>query len=222
MRTFSNQVGGYTLLSDIVTQELGLTGSAVYGVVWRHCQMKERLCKKSAQGIGQILGLNERTVRKWLKRLVEQGYLRKTQSSPNHYVTTDKVEKRLELRAKLAADSPERDSEPTAKAGTRVRPERTLNPANPESESAKETHEETHEETIVGAAAPPPQKPHQEMFATLICACRWDINFLSKKRRAQLNRASKQLRDQAIRPAPVPAAVAFVWLRTCDIMGPDL
>jgi hypothetical protein len=143
------------------------------------------------------LRLNERTVHKWLKDLVKQGYLHKTKSFPNHYVVTGKV------KARLAAGSPESDSEPTAKPGTRFRPDRNLNPANPESESDKETHEKTLEETIVGAGAPTPKKPHQEMFETLLRACRWELNFLTEDRRGQLNKVGKQLRDQGINPAEV-------------------
>jgi hypothetical protein len=56
-----------------------------------------------------------------------------------------------------------------------------------------------------GAGAPASQKAHQELFETLVRACRWELNFLSEKRRSQLNRVSQQLREQEITPAQVEA-----------------
>jgi hypothetical protein len=118
-------------------QEVDLIGAAVYGVVWRYCQMKAGVCAKSVGGIAHLLGLSERTVRERLKRLVEQGYLRKTSQAggANHYTLTDKP------KANLAADTPAADTGLTDQPGARFHPPRHLTPDTPAPDADQEAHE---------------------------------------------------------------------------------
>ena len=98
---------------------------------------------------------------------------------------------------------PESPESPETTPDSRVRPPRNLMPSSPAAESATETHNKTPQETKAGTGGPAPPNAHQAMFATLARACRWEIKFLTKKRRGQLNNISKQLREQAITPAQV-------------------
>ncbi len=57
MKTDLKDVGGWTPLIDSLIVILGkddnprygLVGAAVYGVVWRHCQMKDGICRTSQE-----------------------------------------------------------------------------------------------------------------------------------------------------------------------------
>jgi DNA-binding MarR family transcriptional regulator len=67
--------GGWTPLVDGLTQDVGLLTAAVYGVVWRYCQMEERVCTASLDTIGRHLNIDRATVQRHLKKLCAAGYL---------------------------------------------------------------------------------------------------------------------------------------------------
>ena len=81
---------GFSPIFDDVVREVGLVGAAVFGCVWRHEQMHDHVCKAAVGTMGKLLGLNERTVRRHLKDLVERGMIYyvqyATQQKPAHYL----------------------------------------------------------------------------------------------------------------------------------------
>ena len=87
---------GFTPLVDSLSQELGLIKSAIYGVVWRYCQMNSKTCYASQKTIADRLGIKRETVNRNLKPLLTGGYIRCIASSvrhePNVYIVTNKVE----------------------------------------------------------------------------------------------------------------------------------
>lgn len=84
------QQDGFTPVYDSVAREYGLVGAAVYGVVHRHCLMRDGDCHCSLDTMAYLLGVTESTARRWLRRLEADGWIRQTQAStprvPAHYV----------------------------------------------------------------------------------------------------------------------------------------
>jgi len=78
MKTILKKVGGWTPMIDqlVLNPKYGAKGAAVFGVVWRHCQMKDGVCKASLDRMGELIEISTRaTIIKYLKRLVKDGYL---------------------------------------------------------------------------------------------------------------------------------------------------
>jgi len=73
--TFLSQVRGFTPVIDALVEEVGLIPAAIYGVVWRYCQMSDGVCQATLEHIGAKVGLARRTVIRHLGKLVELGYL---------------------------------------------------------------------------------------------------------------------------------------------------
>ena len=65
----------FTPMFDDITQNIGPLASAIFGVVWRYCQMKEETCWASLGTIAQRSGTSAPTVAKYLEVLVDADYL---------------------------------------------------------------------------------------------------------------------------------------------------
>lgn len=71
----------YTPLLDSLVDEFGITTAAVFGRVWRYCQMERGYCHAEQERIADELNISRRTVWGALKVLVREGYL--TDATPN-------------------------------------------------------------------------------------------------------------------------------------------
>lgn len=58
-----------------LAQVVGLVCAAVYGVVWRKCQLKDALCDASLTTLGKEIGVDRATALRNIKTLCELGYL---------------------------------------------------------------------------------------------------------------------------------------------------
>ena len=65
----------FTMIYDLVAKEWGLVTAAVYGVVHRHCLMREGVCRASTRRLGELVGLNHNTVQRELWWLCELGFI---------------------------------------------------------------------------------------------------------------------------------------------------
>jgi hypothetical protein len=65
----------FTPIFDEVCQHAGLVSAAVYGVVWRYCQMSEHVCYATLANIGLQAGVNRRTAVRSLAALEQQGWI---------------------------------------------------------------------------------------------------------------------------------------------------
>jgi hypothetical protein len=65
----------FTPIFDEVCQHTGLIPAAVYGVVWRCCQMSDHVCYASLETIGLQAGVSKRTVIRALVVLEEQAWI---------------------------------------------------------------------------------------------------------------------------------------------------
>lgn len=73
--SFLTEVKGFTPIIDALAQETSLTTAAVYGVVWRYCQMDDRICRASVETIAERIGVSRKTAERHLTILVDLGYL---------------------------------------------------------------------------------------------------------------------------------------------------
>lgn len=112
-RTVPAEMSGFAPLFDIVTQKHGLIVSAVFGEVWRFCQMKTGKCNASQSTIAQLLGLSRQTVIKALDILVSEKYLfeQKNPGRPSDFYTTGKAGMRVKVEAFPADHDTEAGSE---------------------------------------------------------------------------------------------------------------
>lgn len=94
-KTILATVDGFTPIIDTVVQDVGLMAAAVFGKVWRYCQMQDGVCKASQERIAEELGITRKTVNNYLSTLVEAGYLIDTTpealGTPHIYADTGKA-----------------------------------------------------------------------------------------------------------------------------------
>lgn len=95
MSTILTEVKGFTPLIDALVDDVGLIQAAVYGKVWRYCQMKDGVCSASQETIAKELKVSRATVLRHLKELCKKGYLRDTtpnvRNRPHVYADTGKA-----------------------------------------------------------------------------------------------------------------------------------
>ncbi len=113
MKTELKKVGGWTPMIDslVLDPKYGLKGAAVFGVVWRHCQMRDGVCNASLDRMGELVGIKTRdTIIKYLKRLVKDGYLIDTtpgiKNIPHTYKDAGKLNMAISLEIEPSNQQP--------------------------------------------------------------------------------------------------------------------
>lgn len=71
----AERADGFTPLFDDVTRKVGIGAAAVYGCVWRHCQMRHGTCHASMETMSGLLSVSKRTVQKHLDKLEQCGMI---------------------------------------------------------------------------------------------------------------------------------------------------
>lgn len=66
----------FTILFDDVVAEVGLAAGAVYGVIWRYCQRRDKECYASQETLASHLHISRQTLNKHLGKLVEAGFVK--------------------------------------------------------------------------------------------------------------------------------------------------
>jgi len=87
-------VDGFTPCIDAIVKEYGLVTAAVFGVIWRYCQMEDDTCWASHETIGEKIGLTRQAIGEHAAKLVKSGYLEIIESDPGstiHYRDTGKA-----------------------------------------------------------------------------------------------------------------------------------
>ena len=74
-RTILTKCNGFTPLIDAMVRKYGLVTAAVFGRVWRYCQLDNAVCSASLETIAAELGLNRRTIMRHIDILVRDGFL---------------------------------------------------------------------------------------------------------------------------------------------------
>ena len=92
---------GFTPLIDALVQSFGITEAAVFGRMWRYCQMADGRCRAAQQTIADELNISVSTVYRSIKFLCEAGYLEDTtpdlKNRPHIYADTGKAMLSVEL-----------------------------------------------------------------------------------------------------------------------------
>ncbi|MCH8093254.1 MAG: helix-turn-helix domain-containing protein [Chloroflexi bacterium] len=65
----------HTRIFDELIPEFGLVGAAVYGVVWRYCQMRDGSCHATHETLSNELGIGQSTVRRYINELRDAQYI---------------------------------------------------------------------------------------------------------------------------------------------------
>jgi DNA-binding MarR family transcriptional regulator len=95
MSKFLSEVKGFTPVIDVLAQELGLMCAVVYGVVWRYCQMENRVCTASLEKIAKRASISRSTAKRHIKELCKAGYLKDltpdVRNHPHTYADAGKV-----------------------------------------------------------------------------------------------------------------------------------
>lgn len=116
-KTILADVSGFTPVIDRMAMEHGLVYAAVFGRMWRFCQMEDGVCKASLDKIANGLHIDKATVMRYADRLVEDGYLKDLtpdrRNAPHIYADTGKASIRVGIGATVAGCNAEVDDNET-------------------------------------------------------------------------------------------------------------
>lgn len=94
-KTILAKVDGFTPLIDALVAQCGVIRAAVFGKVWRYCQMENGVCEASQERIAKELGLSRVTVNQHIDKLCQDGYLKDITPDlvgmPHKYADTGKA-----------------------------------------------------------------------------------------------------------------------------------
>ena len=100
-KTVLAQVDGFTPIIDSVAADVGIIGAAIFGRMWRYCQMENGVCHAALGTIASELHLSIRTVIRYSDLLVERGYLKDMtpdlRNEPHTYADTGKAAIRIDV-----------------------------------------------------------------------------------------------------------------------------
>jgi hypothetical protein len=102
-KTILTETDGFTPLIDSIVDAFGITGAAIFGMVWRYCQMKDGVCKANQETIADRLCLKRETVNRYLAKFVTAGFLQDLtpllRNRPHIYRDTGKASLRVAILA---------------------------------------------------------------------------------------------------------------------------
>lgn len=94
-RTILTKVDGFTPLPDLLVIKYGVMTAAVWGRVWRYCQMGDGICRASIETIAGGIGVSRMSVIRHIEILVQDGFLKDTtpnlRNRPHIYADTGKA-----------------------------------------------------------------------------------------------------------------------------------
>ena len=96
-----SKIKGFTPLPDSIAETHGLMRAAVFGKVWRYCQMRDGVCKASLETIADGLGIDRSTVSRHIEALCQDKYLKDLtpllKNKPHVYSDTRKMKFTINL-----------------------------------------------------------------------------------------------------------------------------
>ncbi len=188
---------GFTPVIDVVVKDVGLVQAAVFGAVWRYCQMKDRTCTASLEKIGGRVELSSRTVLRHIKELCDRGYLTDLtpglRNQPHTYADTGRAALQVVLQAGFTPDLGATESH------SRYDRESHLGMTESQLKKPIKKGGAKKDSEPDGSATP---APSETLFTALAEVCQIDIdkNMITVKQRGQLNAESKRLRKAGIDP----------------------
>lgn len=71
----SKEYAPFTPSFDVIAKEVGTIGALTFGVIWRHCQMRNGLCYASKATLSELTEISRSTIKRYLAELVEHGLI---------------------------------------------------------------------------------------------------------------------------------------------------
>lgn len=188
MATFLAEIKGFTPVIDVVVKDAGLIEAAVYGVVWRYCQMNDGVCNASIETLAEHTGLSTRTIMRHLERLEETGYIQDTtpdlRNRPHVYRDVGKVK----ILGMVEAGMTESHTSDGGMTESHSRYDRESHPGMTESHLKKhDTIEENIQETFVETES----VSGNAHFVALAKVCKIDLAMATKTQKNQIGQSAK-------------------------------
>ena len=156
-KTILADLDGFTPVIDELAQEYGLVRAAVFGMIWRYCQMKDGVCYASLGKLSESLGVSLASVQRHAAELVKDGYLNDLtpglRNKPHTYQDTGKAGIKIKVSA-LQSEKPASHSE------------KPLLTESNEDSIKKDSKREDKKEP---RAQKPRERPEERAFQTLFC-----------------------------------------------------
>jgi len=201
MSIILSEVKGFTPVIDVVAKELGFITAGVYGLVWRHCQMSNHICRASVETLASMLDISPNTIRRHLKKLVDAGYIIDTtpgrHNAPHVYKDAGKVKIEGLIQAKEVTQREQPIADDEAEVTQREQPvTQREQPRLPrESREDTETMKDSIHVTSDGRA----------WFLSMASLCVVDLKVATKAQTGNLGQSSKKLKDAGVTPEQIDA-----------------
>ena len=152
-KTILADVSGFTPIIDQLAEQYGLMRAAIFGRIWRFCQMEDGVCRASLDTIASSLGIDKATVMRHASELVKDGYLKDLtpdlRNRPHVYADTGKASIKIGIGAAVAQCNT--DQKTVAPRNTSVAPRNTSvaqrNATVAESQLSKDTKKDQKKDT---------------------------------------------------------------------------
>jgi len=218
MSGFTTKLKGFTPIIDSVAQDVGLIQAAVYGIVWRHCEMDDHICRASVGRMADLLGVSENTVRRHLNALVEAGYIIDTtpdrRNAPHVYKDARKAKIEGEIKAIEAATQKEQPhqevthrEQPHQEVTHREQPVTHREQPVTHREQARlpiEGNEDTRQDTSKETTKDN-KYDGRSWFVALAELCAINLKLATTTQKRQLGQSAKLLKKSGVTPEQIDA-----------------
>lgn len=97
--TYQAEIGNFIIAPDIITNDLGLVTSCIFGKIWRYEKMRDGVCKASISTLAEEVGVSYNTILTHIQKLIDAEYIvdltPNLKNRPHIYKTTGKL--RIEI-----------------------------------------------------------------------------------------------------------------------------
>jgi len=192
---------GWTPVLDILAKQEGLTTAAVFGRIWRFCQMEEGVCRASQETIGDSIGVSAKTVQRHAQRLCALDYLEDLtptlKGAPHIYRDTRKLQAlQVELGqndlTQVRSESPNSPVAESYELGRKVLTDRSESPIKRGEDRTKKEEREG----VAGATDLDALPPYQANFQALCDLCVKPVDLLTKDEKGHFNQVEKFIREK--------------------------
>lgn len=92
---------GFTPAPDTLVRQYGITCAAVWGKIWRYCQMEEDICRAAQERLAEELNISRPTLDKYISILEKDGYIKDRtpdlRNKPHIFTDTGKLRLKINL-----------------------------------------------------------------------------------------------------------------------------
>lgn len=218
MSVILSEVKGFTPVIDVLAQELGFVTAGVYGLIWRHCQLNDGVCRASVKTLADMLDVSTRTIRRHIEKLIDSGYVEDTTpnltNKPHIYKDTGKVKIEALIEVKKTMHKPQDDcdteSQQNGSTVTLSHTAMTESHSRYDLKSTEDTNKETIKDTRISKDIAISDKmshqessPGREWFLALADICVVNLSVATQTQKNQLGQSSKILKKAGATPEQI-------------------